>query len=214
MVTDGRDCHIHGLGPLIVDGVDKLQPIAERVFAVPFGVAAASADAIDIMREEWDEPQDPAPIGEMLDRAVAKAWDRFYSNLDPAIDRSDPRLGVGVLIAGVAGPTCEPFVCESIHSERVTIPANVGRGSCIIAVRGGEEQGALGQFKEAAESIIRDGSWEEEKGPHNALTQALTEAAADTIEAAAQENPQIGWPIRSVIVRCGFPVLKEALRWK
>jgi len=212
LIADGRDCLLFGDGPPIEDGIDKLQPIGDRVYAVPFGVSRVSADAITILRTVWDDSQDPLSIRGMVDGATATAWDRFRATVDPTIDWTDERLGVALLVAGMAGPAHEPFICESLHSEHVVIPAGVGRGPWVVAVRGGEEQGALERFNEAAAAIIRAVCWDADGGPHNSLTRALTEAAVDTIEAAAREAPTIGWPIRSLIVREGFPATKEVAR--
>ena len=211
LVADGRDHRMFGSGPQITDGVDKLQPINDRVFAVPFGVTSASSSAIRMLQRVWGVTQVPERIGRIVHRATRKGWRRFVSQLDPHIDRRDPRLGVGLLVAGIAG---EPFICEAICSEHTDIAPSVGTGAWVTAVRGGEDQQARERFEEATKAIIDSVGWEGDEGPHNAMTQALMGAAADVIDQAAKESQWIGWPIRGVVVRRGFPTLKEIVRCK
>jgi hypothetical protein len=205
--ADGRQTRLSSAADVIGDDIDKLIPLQERVFAVPFGITLVTDHVIDGLEtagESVGSPEDYRTLAEVL---VGTAWAQFEANLPESLDPDDDRLKAGVLIGGMFGD--RQFFVASMHGVGVSQDPLLEVGvQERITVVGDDDGGVQKNFERRYVTALAGTSWRGSVGPQNEVTRRIVKVGIATIRDLARTVPSVGGVIRYVLLRSGYPPLR------
>jgi len=211
LVADGRRVYPQAKNaPAPHDDIDKLVPINETTFAIPFGVTQATNKALRILQERSRPALSPEMLAEVVDFSVAAAWAFLHSCLAEDVDLHHPSMRAALIVGGIAEHV--PFLIAVLHGPSINQKPVLLKGrSFQFVLLGGESFSSNQYFTEQADRLLCGVQWEPTAGPLNPTVRAVLEASSNTIRHIESRDSTVGGTRRYVVIRAGFPVEKAVL---
>lgn len=211
LVADGRRVQPQAKNsPAPQNDIDKLVPINETTFAVPFGVTQATDEALRILQGRSRPGLSPEALAEIVDFSVATAWALLHGRLAEDVDPHHPSMRAALIVGGLAEHV--PFLIAVLHGPNINQkPVLLKERSFQFVLLGGERSSSNQYFTEQADRLLRAVPWEPAAGPLNPTVRAVLEASSNTIRHIESCDSTVGGTRRYAVIRAGFPVEKAIL---
>lgn len=209
LVADGRRTYPQSEDPHtgVENNIDKIVPLNESVFVIPFGVVQVTDPAIETLEKSSKYKSSPELIKDETDKSVDKAWSDFLKALAADVDINHPTMRAALIIGGISQD--EAFVTASLYGTGINQTPLLIKDCLKFIILGGEQHQASFHFAQQIQAIMNIHPWQPFEGPHNKCTRQIIEAAQNTIRYIAAFDSSIGGTVRYSIIRKGFPVIKE-----
>lgn len=207
LIADGRRGYPQSANSHVIDDADKLIPLDDHIFTIPFGVVQATDLATLVLKSSLKSSSSPASIQDAVYTSLKLAWNQLLMRLASDVNINHPTMRAALIVGGISQN--ESFIAACLHGSGVDLEPILITDSYKFIVLGGEEHKSNLHFADQLEVIMKEEAWDFSEGPFNRCIERILEAANNTIRHIEGLDSSIGGIIKYTIIRKDFPVIHD-----